>query len=234
MHTHTHTRTQSRMHVQKHPNAQIHTHLHTIMLSQHTVAGYICARANSKQLWSSYQNRSPKTPSVQLLCTKSFISLDPSHTINHGRYSVIVMYIFLWSRLTILDWIHYANTFRQKCWWSLRLCSLSLSLCCVYAVVIVFLNQIFRVTDCCLCVWLCVSACLCVRTWGKKGDTRADFGYGTFSIIYQTNSSQGSSFWFSRASPQQSHQVMRMLLWNVLTVFVWGNYLKVLSRVLRM
>ena len=100
-HTHTHTRVQSRMHVQKHPNAQIHTHLHTIMLSQHTVAGYICARANSKQLWSSYQNRSPKTPSVQLLCTKSFISLHTSHTINHKPYSLIVMYIFLWSCLAI-------------------------------------------------------------------------------------------------------------------------------------
>lgn len=28
--------------------------------------------------------------------------------------------------------------------------------CCVYTVVIVFLNQIFRGTDCCLCVCACV------------------------------------------------------------------------------
>ena len=114
-HAHAHTHYGAVTHAQKYPNAQIHTHLHTIMLSQHTVAGYICARAISKQLWSSYQNRSPKTQSVQLLCTKSFILLDPSLTINHRCYSVIMMYIFMRSHLTVVDWIHFANILCQEC-----------------------------------------------------------------------------------------------------------------------
>lgn len=110
-----HTRTRTYTHTAK-VHACTETHLHTtmdthIMLSQHTVAGYICARANSKQLWSSYHNRSLKTLSVQLLCTKSFISLGPSHTINLRVNRVIVMYILLWSHLTMLDWLHYANAF---------------------------------------------------------------------------------------------------------------------------
>lgn len=203
------------MHVQKHPNAEIHTHLHTIMLSQHTVAGYICARANSKQLWSSYQNRSPKAPSVQLLCTKSFISLDSSHTINHGYFSIIVMYIFLWSHLTILDWIHYANTLSRM------LMSVEivftvcppLSLCCVYAVVIVFLNQTFRVTDCCL------SVCLCVYE-GKKGETLMQ----TWSVWAQNIFHNLSNKLFPRDQflvfKSVTLTVLLMLLRNVLTVFV--------------
>lgn len=93
------------------------------------------------------------------------------------------------------------------------------SLCCVYTVVIVFLNQIFRGTDCCLCVCACV--------WGKKGDTCRFECMGTehFPYSFKQTLPQGAVFGFWER--QQSCYVMRRLLWNV-TMLVWWKHLNVL------
>lgn len=172
MHAH-HTHMHAAMHACAETPKCTHTHLHT----QHTAAGSICARANSKQLWSSYQNRSPKALSVQLLSTKSFISLDPSHTINHGCYSIIVMYIFLWSHLTIVDWIHYANTWSQEFWWARIVFTVSpLSLCCF------FMRWLLSFQ-----IWYLAATTVC-KISGEGA---------TFSIVLLWRKKNGNTFWFS-------------------------------------
>lgn len=158
---------------------------------------------NSEQLWSSYRNRSPKTSAVQLLRTKSFILLHPAHTINHRGYSIIGMYIFLWS-------CPYHARSAALCKYFLLRILMSfetvltpfLSLCCVYVVVIVFLNQIFRETHCCF------RAGICLNVHGRPEEWRGILEHffsvkvgNIFCIVLR--SSLGTSFAISRVVPKK-------------------------------